>query len=73
MKLRHVRLSDPLIGPLLAGLADEYEARYGASNEMALAHAGEFDPPSGLFLALVDDGVVVLRKSWQNPHDHNWN
>jgi GNAT superfamily N-acetyltransferase len=59
MELRQVRLSDPLIGPLLAGLADEYEARYGASNEMALAHAGEFDPPSGLFLALVDGAVLV--------------
>jgi GNAT superfamily N-acetyltransferase len=59
MELRQVRLSDPLIAPLLAGLADEYEARYGASSEMALAHAVEFDPPSGLFLALVDGTDLV--------------
>jgi hypothetical protein len=19
------------------------------------------------------DGVIMLRKSWQNPHDHHWN
>ena len=57
--MRRVRLSDPLVAPLLAGLADEYEARYGASDEMALAHAGEFDPPSGVFLALVDGASLV--------------
>ena len=59
MEVRQVRLSDPLIAPLLSGLADEYEARYGASDEMALTHVAEFDPPTGLFVALVDEGAVV--------------
>lgn len=59
MNTRQVRLSDPSVAPLLAGLAAEYEARYGPSDEMGAAHEVEFDPPSGLFLAVVTDGIVI--------------
>jgi GNAT superfamily N-acetyltransferase len=59
VNIRQVRLSDPTVMPLLAGLAAEYEARYGPGDEMAAAGEAEFDPPSGLFLALVNDGVVM--------------
>jgi GNAT superfamily N-acetyltransferase len=59
MDLQRVRLSDPTMAPLLAGLEAEYEARYGPSDEMAAAGEAEFDPPSGLFLAMVDDGIVI--------------
>jgi GNAT superfamily N-acetyltransferase len=59
MEIHQVRLSDPTIAPLLAGLEAEYEARYGPSDEMAAAGEAEFDPPTGLFLALVDDGIVI--------------
>jgi GNAT superfamily N-acetyltransferase len=59
MEIHQVRLSDPAIAPLLAGLEAEYEARYGPSDEMAAAGEAEFDPPTGLFLALVDDGIVI--------------
>lgn len=59
MEIRQVRLTDPTIAPLLAGLEAEYQARYGPSDEMAAAGEADFDPPAGLFLALVDDGVVI--------------
>ncbi|HWD52265.1 MAG TPA: GNAT family N-acetyltransferase [Acidimicrobiales bacterium] len=59
MELRQVRLSDPIVGPLLAGLAAEYEHRYGPSDEMALAHPDDFDPPTGAFVVLLDGGHTV--------------
>jgi len=59
MELRQVRLSDPTVAPLLAGLAAEYEQRYGPGDEMALAHPDEFDPPTGAFVVLLDDGQTV--------------
>jgi GNAT superfamily N-acetyltransferase len=59
MELRRVRLSDPIVAPLLADLAAEYETRYGPGDEMTATDAAEFDPPSGLFLALVDNEIVV--------------
>jgi GNAT superfamily N-acetyltransferase len=59
MEIREVRLSDPLVAPLLVGLATEYEHRYGPSDEMALAHADDFEPPTGAFIVLLDDGQTV--------------
>ncbi len=54
-----VRLSDAEVAPLLAGLAHEYERRYGPGEEMATAAAEEFDPPSGTFLVLMEDGLTL--------------
>jgi GNAT superfamily N-acetyltransferase len=59
MELRHVRLSDPLVDPLIAGLSGEYDARYGETDEMATVDAEEFDPPSGTFVVLIDGGAVL--------------
>lgn len=59
MELRQVGLGDPIVAPLLAGLAAEYEVRYGPGDEMVTTHDEEFQPPSGLFLALVKDEVVI--------------
>ena len=59
MELRQVRLNDPRVVPLLAGLTHEYEVRYGEIDEMATVDPGEFDPPSGTFLALVEDGELL--------------
>jgi GNAT superfamily N-acetyltransferase len=59
MNVRSVRLSDPIVAPLLAGLAAHYEELYGPNDEMAKVAAGEFDPPAGLFVAVVEDGTVV--------------
>jgi hypothetical protein len=49
MELRQVRLTDPLVAPLIAGLTREYQVRYGETPEMATVDAEEFDPPSGTF------------------------
>ncbi len=57
VELRRVRLGDPVVEPLLAGLAEEYHARYGANDEMNHAEEHQFDPPTGLFLVVVSAGL----------------
>jgi len=57
--MRQVRLSDEEAAPLLDGLSQEYDARYGANVEMTRASTDEFDPPSGLFLVLMDGPLTV--------------
>ena len=62
MEIRWVRLTDPDVCPLLAGLADDYAGRYGwaiSAEEMAAAHPEEFDPPGGAFVVLVDGDRTV--------------
>ncbi len=59
MELRKIRLGDPEAAPLLAGLAREYEERYGRNDEMSRTEAHEFDPPAGLFVVLLDGEVTV--------------
>jgi GNAT superfamily N-acetyltransferase len=59
MELRQVRLSDPLMAPLLEGLSREYDVRYGENDEMTVVDTTEFDPPAGLFLALVDGDELL--------------
>ena len=59
MELRPIRLTAPEAIPLLNGLAAEYERRYGSADEIASVDAWEFDPPHGVFLALIDQGLTV--------------
>ena len=59
MELRRVRLGDPLVAPLLSGLHDEYHRRYGPNEEMSRTDEDEFDPPSGLFVVLLDGGETA--------------
>jgi GNAT superfamily N-acetyltransferase len=59
VELRQVRLIDPLVAPLLTGLAGEYDERYGENDEMATVDAHEFDPPSGTFVVLIDGDEVL--------------
>jgi GNAT superfamily N-acetyltransferase len=59
MEVRHVRLTDPLVAPLIAGLTREYDERYGEIDEMATVDAEEFDTPSGTFVVLIDGGEVL--------------
>lgn len=78
MELREVRLSDGVVSPLLAGLEHEYHSRYGGNDELRHATVEEFDPPSGLFVVLMDgevtaagggfrahgDGVCEVKRMW---------
>jgi len=57
--LRSVRFSDAEVEPLLAGLTQEYDTRYGENVEMTRANADEFDPPAGLFVVLMDGPITV--------------
>jgi GNAT superfamily N-acetyltransferase len=81
MKLRHVRLSDPAVAPLLAGLDEEYRSRYGSNDELRRAQVEEFDPPEGMFVVLHDGKVTAagggfrahaehvceVKRMWTNP------
>jgi GNAT superfamily N-acetyltransferase len=59
MEIRRVRLSDEEVEPLLAGLTDEYDTRYGENIEMTRASTDEFDPPAGLFVVLMDGSTTA--------------
>ncbi len=59
MESRVVRFDDPLVTPLVRGLVEEYEERYGTSEELASTVVDDFEPPAGLFLVVVDDGTTV--------------
>ena len=59
MEMRRVGLSDIEVEPLLAGLTQEYDTRYGENIEMTRAAEGEFDPPSGLFIVLMDGPITA--------------
>jgi GNAT superfamily N-acetyltransferase len=81
METRRVRLSEAAVAPLLAGLTDEYDARYGENIEMTRASTEEFDPPGGLFLVLMDgsttaagggirrhdDDTCEVKRMWTSP------
>jgi GNAT superfamily N-acetyltransferase len=55
VRFARVRFVDPLVGPLRAGIRQEYEERYGPSDAADDVEAVEFDPPDGVFLVLLDD------------------
>ena len=59
MEIRQVRLSDVEVEPLVAGLSDEYDTRYGENIEMTRANEDEFDPPDGLFIVLMDGPITA--------------
>jgi hypothetical protein len=59
MDLRQVRLTDPLVAPVIRGLTREYDVRYGEIDEVATVDAEEFDPPAGTFVVLIDGGEVL--------------
>ena len=59
MEVRRVRFVDAEVEPLLAGLTDEYDTRYGENIEMTRASTEEFDPPGGLFVVLMDGSTTA--------------
>ncbi len=59
VELRQVHYGDPEAVTVLAGLADEYERRYGANDEMSSVDPQEWEPPDGAFVVLVEDGVTL--------------
>ena len=59
VQLLRVRLHDPEVAPLLAGLREEYHQRYAGVDVMADADAAEFDSPDGAFVVLLLDGETV--------------
>jgi GNAT superfamily N-acetyltransferase len=78
-----VALTDPEVAPLLAGLRQEYDARYGhgAGDSVHDVDASEFEPPTGAFVVLLDEGrtvagggirridenIVEVKRMWTNP------
>jgi len=58
MEMRQVRLSDPVVAPLLTSLAAEYASLYGEVDEMATTEPAQFDPPAGVFIAVVEESAT---------------
>ncbi len=70
MEIRQVRLCDAEVEPLLLGLSNEYDARYGETIEMTRASEDEFDPPDGLFIVLME-GLTTLAGGGFRRHNVN--
>ena len=78
-----VSLTAPEVAPLLTGLRQEYDARYGqgAGESVLDVDAEEFEAPTGAFVVLLDEGttvagggirriddtVVEIKRMWTNP------
>jgi GNAT superfamily N-acetyltransferase len=73
MEFRRVGLRGVDVEPLLAGLTDEYDTRYGENIEMTRASEDEFDPPDGLFVFLMDGPITAAgggyRRYDQGPRE----
>lgn len=81
MERRQVRVTDPLVRPLLDGLEHEYRVRYGVNDELSRTDEADFDPPGGGFIVFVADAVTVagggyrahaagvceVKRMWTNP------
>ena len=52
-------LDDETVAPLLAGLGEEYNRRYGAIDELKHTAVDEFEPPDGVFFVLTDSGETL--------------
>ena len=83
MDYRQVALTAPEVAPLLTGLRQEYEARYGpgAGESVLDVEASEFEAPTGAFVVLldedttvaggglrrIDENIVEVKRMWTNP------
>lgn len=81
MEFKRVRFTDPEVAPLLADLRREYDERYGDGDSVHDVPGGEFEPPTGGFLVLLDGGDTVagggirrlddttgeVKRMWTNP------
>lgn len=60
IQIRRLSLTDPAAEPLLRGLTEEYNLRYGGGiSEMSAYDVADFDHPAGFFLILTLDGRTV--------------
>lgn len=75
-------MDHPAAEPLLRGLTEEYQARYGGgAGEMAAYDFADFEPPAGCFLVLtvadrtvagggfrrLDDTTAEVKRMWTDP------
>src|SRR5262245_25316916 len=66
LEVRHVRMSDPHVLPLLTDLEREYVERYGFLYESLVSYPQErFAPPDGTFILLFDNGHAVAGGAFQ--------
>ena len=83
MDYQQVALTAPEVAPLLTGLRQEYDARYGpgAGDSVLDVEPQEFEAPTGAFVVLmdgertvaggglrrIDDETVEIKRMWTNP------
>ena len=58
-QVRRLPMTNPAAEPLLRGLTEEYERRYGGTGEMSAYDLADFEPPAGCFLVLTVGGRTV--------------
>lgn len=75
-EFRRVHVDDALAVPLLDELAREYSSRYGRSLDEQVRKlaeeypAGDFAPPGGVLLVLLEDGNPVAGGAFRRYDDH---
>jgi hypothetical protein len=63
-----VRAADPEAGVLITAMGYEYLARYGPDDDLNRYPPGDFEPPAGAFLLLLDGGERVAGGAFRR-HD----
>jgi GNAT superfamily N-acetyltransferase len=81
-RVRRLPMTDPAAEPLLRGLREEYDARYGGgATEMSAYDFADFEPPAGCFLILtlagrtvagggfrrLDESTAEVKRMWTDP------
>jgi GNAT superfamily N-acetyltransferase len=59
LEVRCIRAADPEAGALITELGYEYLARYGPDDDPHQYPPGDFEPPGGAFLLLLDGGEPI--------------
>ena len=61
LEVRCVRAADPAAEVLITEMGYQYLARYGPGDDLNSYRPGDFEPPAGAFLLLLDGQLTVTR------------
>ncbi|MBU7598470.1 GNAT family N-acetyltransferase [Streptomyces sp. P38-E01] len=66
MEILTVRYDHPDVQKLVAEVQQEYVRRYGSGGDVTPLDPEMFQPPRGLFLLALDDGLPVATGAWRS-------